>query len=365
MPPLRRLIAAALSVLAIPAVVAAQSSSASAKAWSLEFYGGASLGSTTGSGTPIAEFPVGDTFTTANGTPSRFQSSWRFGDGAALFTTVAGLFSQITGRAMPIVLPLDDVLRAPGARPGTAALFGLRLARQINTRWAVELSVERHATGVSLDDRWRDAVRQSADSFDAAFTALFETAPATGLTVVSTVDLPGDRATHTRVLAAVTRTLSRKGRLTTTASLGGGVELTGGSAPEVVLLGRYELLPFNQGQFTQRDDVRIVFNEEGPAGVGLAGLGVVYEVAAATALRLDVRVQATRDRATTKVRTAPATSGTSTQTLTTVTSPSLQFSAQTTPRSTLDASRGTTLTTFTGSGLQTRAQVTLGLVLRF
>jgi len=100
--------------------------------------------------------------------------------------------------------------------------------------------------------------------------------------------------------------------------------------------------------------------------LGLVGLSATYDVTSSTGLRLGVRAHLASNGATTSIQTKPfvTLSGTP-ATLPTATSPGLQFSNQGAAMSSLTPSMASTVTTFTGSGINRQVIVTLGLVRRF
>lgn len=332
--------------------------------WSLDIYGGAGSMSTSSSGSPVVALPGGETFITEAGTPSRFQATWRLGDGAALFNDVVSQFSATLGRTLPTIYPLDDVLRSPGRR-ANGTTIGARLSRQFGTHWAASLIVERQRAGLSIDPAFDDVLERHRASFDEAFTAFFETAPANNISVTSTLTRTGDSSTHTRVLLQIERTLWQRNQWSIQAGAGGGVELAGSTPSEVVLQGRYVLQPFGQSQLAESDDVRISYDEGGTAAAGIASLAVQRLLSASTAVRLDARMIVAGSRSRVQVRLSPLSSPGNALPLSTATTPGLQFSNQSIPRSTLDGSAGTTMTTFDGSGTTRQLQVTLGLRIRF
>jgi hypothetical protein len=362
-------VAAAVLVLSWPATARAQAPTQAppaASVWSIEFYGGATTERQSASGSPIGDWPIGEPFVTLTDKPSRFVSSWRFGDGAALLNAALADAGALIGRPLPALVPLDEVLRSPGGRAGSGGMYGVRLSRQVATRWAVELSVERNTGGLTVDDRWASTLEAARAGFATTFGELFATAPVTGLTVESTLEGPGSSTSQTRILLALTRSLVERNRWTLLLTAGGGVQMASGTGAEVSLRGQYSMLAFNLGQLIERDDIRIMFREPSQAPVGLIGLGGRWTLTPSTVIRVDVRAQLTPNRVTTEIRTAPFNGATGGEPLSTQTTPGLQFSNLPSARATLDGQAdATTLTTFTGSGVNRRIMATLGLVVRF
>lgn len=360
-------VAAAVAVLVLPGIARAQQAATSGGSrWTIGVYGGALAGSQSSSGTPIAEFPVGGTFTTASGHLSRFHPSWRFGDGALLFNQVAARFSQIDGRPFATIAPLDDVLRSSGSRSGGRAAFGLRLARDLSPTLNVGLIVERNSGGLTADDQGMAAITAANASFEQAFRDLLGSAPVSPLFVESAVVRADASKSHTRLLGTLEKIVAQGKRWSFSVEAGGGLQFHGGKASEVRLNGRYQFSLFSVIPIIERDEVFIVFDEPSTAAVGLIGVAAAWEVSPVSSLRLGVRAHLAGNGATTSVRTVPDVSiGQPPGALPSLTTPGLQFSNQTSPPSSLSPSLASTLTTFTGSGLNRQILVTIGIVRRF
>jgi len=337
------------------------------KQWTFEVYGGGVHETQSSAGSPIGQFPVGAGFLTESGRDSRFHPSWRFGDGALLFNQVAAQFTQITGTPFTTITPIDDVLRASGSRQGARAVFGLRLGRAVTPTTSLELIVERGNGGLTVSDDALTAFTAHNASLNAAFRELLATAPVTGMQVDTTMTTGRSSQSHTRIIGAVSRTVMQGPRWSLAATLGGGVQMHGGDPADVRLNGRYAFSLFGSSGFTERDDVIVRFHEGSSAALGLVGMTLTYDAAPTTGFRLGVRAHLTANSTTTSIVTAPqiTTSSPSSAFLPTMTSPSLQFSNQTTPLSTLNPALATTLTTFTGSGLNRQLVFTFGIVQRF
>ena len=334
--------------------------------WTAEFYGGGMNESRASGGTPIAQFAPGETFLTTAGTPSRAHASWRFGDGAVLFNEVAARFRQITGRPFTTITPIDSVLRTSASKDGIRPAFGVRVGREISPGLSVEIMVERSDGGLAPSDEMTATITAANESFKAAFLDLIGTAPVTGLDVTSDVTMPSGAHSQMRIMAAVSKVLVRGARWSATGTVGGGMQLRGGTAAEVTMNGRYDFSLFGLSNFFERDEIVIRFEEPPSAALGLLGLSATYDITPSTGLRLGVRAQVVANKATTTVQAKPFISTTTTPgVLPTVTTPALQFSNQTTPQSSLRPSLASTLTTFTGSGMNRQVVFTLGLVRRF
>lgn len=364
-----RLSLTALTLLAPAAVQAQEPTPPAARRWTIEIYGGGVQESRSTGGTPIAEFPAGSVFIMANedvSLPSRAHASWRFGDGAVLFNQVAAQFSQITGQSFATITPLDDILRSSTSSPGARAMLGVRIGRYLTPTVALELSIERGTGGLTPSDTTIAALTAANDTFTAALEQLLATTPVTGLAVNSGIGLPSSANTQTRITGTISKTLARGARWSAAGSLGGGVQLRGGSAAQVSMNGNYQFNLFAVSPFSERDQVHISYEEPKSVLLGLVGLSATYDLTPTTGLRLGARAHLSSNGATTSIQTKPfvTVSGTP-DTLPTRTSPGLQFSNQPAAASSLTPSMASTFTTFTGSGLTRQFIVTLGLVRRF
>lgn len=334
--------------------------------WTAELFGGGLTQSRASGGAPIPAFPAGDPFVTDAGTTSRGHASWRFGDGAALFNEVAARFAQIEERPFVMITPLDSVLRGSASSGGLRRTVGLRVGRDLTPTVSFDVIVERSPGDLTPSDEMLAAITAADESFVAAFEDLLGTAPVTGLQVVSAVTPPSNVHSQMRVMGAINTVLARGARWHVAGTLGGGVQLRGGTAAQVVLNGRYEFSLFSSAAFFERDEVVITFEEPASAALGLLGLSATVDLAPGTGLRLGVRANLTANRATTTIQTKPFINTAQTpSTLPTLTTPALQFSNQTTPSSSLQPSLASTRTTFTGSGLNRQIVFTVGLVRRF
>ena len=143
------------------------------------------------------------------------------------------------------------------------------------------------------------------------------------------------------------------------------MQLRGGSAAQVSMNGNYQFNLFGTSAFSERDEVHISFEEPASVMLGLVGLSATYDVTSSTGLRLGVRAHLASNGATTSIQTKPLVTLSGTPaTLPTATSPGLQFSNHAAVSS-LTPSMASTVTTFTGRGVNRQVIVTLGLVRRF
>ncbi len=335
--------------------------------WTIELYGGGSSSSASAGGTPIGSLPAGTPFALASGQPGRAVSSWFFGDGAALLNQVLTQFAANAGTTFPRLAPLDDALLAGGGTQQGGVAFGLRAGRELTSKISVEFSVERALAGLGFGDGMQAALRESKDSFEAAFEGLLNTAPVTNLSVTSTLTMRDKPAGQTRFAGALTWTVISRGRVQAYVTGGGGIALNNGREQEAILNGRYTFRLFGAFPMDEMDRVVVTVSQPKTNALGLAGGGVTYDLSSSIGLRVDARLLMNSTNEVTKVTAAPnVAAGSPPQVLPTAQniSPGIQFSTQPGVRSTLSGPNQN-LTLFTSSGLSKQVLVTVGIFKRF
>lgn len=327
-------------------------------------HGGGAFGGGSADGSGLAEFRAGDPFTTEAGHPSRIQSSWLFGDGAALFNQVIAQLGPIAGQSFTPIVPLDPVLRSAGVTRPAGGSVGVRVGRRLSSRFGAEFSFDRSFRALTPTDAAAAAIEASRASFASAFRDLLATAPVTGLLASATADLPGDTGHQTSFTGALTIALTA-GRLGTYATAGAGVLLNGGGLSEARIRGNYQFRLFNVFAVNETDFVMVRFEPPGRAAIGVVGGGFTYDVSARHGVRVDARVLLGRGGINTSVRAVPSVPPIAlTTSLSSETDPGLQISTAPGVRTTL--SGGTTeFRTFTGTGIDARVDLTVGYFFRF
>lgn len=360
----RALSVMALLLLGAPAIAVAQAPTPR-RAWTFEFYAGAALVPATSSGSAFAGFGTGTPFTTQSGRPSRVVPSWYFGDGAALLNDVMGQFSTLAGTTLRRITPLDSALVSAAASHGRQAAFGARLHRQLTARAGIEFGFERSPDAAELTGAMQDALAASRDSFKLVFQDLLATAPVTNVTVTSTLAIPERSSSRNQLTAALTWQVMQRQRLSAQLIVGAGLAMHSGDALEATLTGSYTFRLLNAFTMTETDRAVVSVSEPRRAAMGLVGAGVAWELSPRVSLRADVRVALSSAGESTVVSGTPVSSAQSpTSVLPSTTTPSIQFSTTTGVPSSLGGT-STSVTTFSGSGLNRRVAFTLGIVRRF
>jgi hypothetical protein len=334
--------------------------------WTVEAYGGRLVGQSPTRGDPGAPFAAGEAFTAVSGSPSRAVSSWRFGDGAMLFNQVNAQFGSQFGQRFSEMVPLDGVLRSAAARRTGGVGFGARLTRVVTPRFGIEVGVDRSDRPLRLTGAAKTAIEAARASFESAFTGLLNLAPQTGLRVTSTATPVEPDGGTMSVSGALVISLVRRGRLGAHAVAGAAGVFSGTEAAEVQLQGSYQFSFLGQFPINETDTVTMRVTDRDRVIAGLFGGGVTIAISARQELRVGFRVLASANHVTTAVTASPSVVVSAAQpiALPSNTVPTIQFSSLTGTRSSLSGG-SVDLTTFTGSGLDLRGQLTVGYGLRF
>ena len=355
----------ALAVAVIPDDAAGQTGATQSK-WSIEVHGGGLIGLTTGGGSGLGQFPVGDTFRTESGLESRSAVSWLFGDGARLFNQVKDQFAAVSGQTFAAIAPLDAMLSSTSAKRKSGPSAGVRIGRRLTGRFGLEFGVDWSKTSLTFSDGARAAVEETRASFQDAFTRLLGTAPASSLVVTSTASYTEATSQQLSIGGGLTIDLLTGRRLSTYAVVGAAAVRTTGDAPEVLLRGTYQFRLFGTFPINEADRLTVRLGEKPTAIAGVIGGGMSYGVSARHGFRVDARVQLMASRTETVIFASPAvTAGQPATVLPSNNQPlGLQFSTTNGIRSTLSGNP-LELTTFRGGGTETRFLVTAGYFFRF
>lgn len=340
--------------------------------WELEFHGGVLLSNRPADG--IATLPAAGTpFTTVSGVPSRRESSWYFGDGAALVNQVN------TARGVsPKITPLDPVLNRSVAQRQNGASFGFRISRHITPRYTAEFSVDYSRGQLEMSDSGRAGIEASRDSFISAFNVPFPPGPAgiaPVVTVTSTDAIDEQRGHQVFATGVLNINLKGDGRIIPYATVGGGVVVNAGNTPSATLAGTYRVAPPSGGPLPagvlihdETDTVTLRYSIERRALVGVLGGGIKYVVSPRWGVRLDIRALLSNNSISNLVD-ANATVATLTpaSVLVIPANPTLQFSnnPSTGAPSSLSGPPINGFQTFAGSGIQAHISIVPGVFWRF
>lgn len=336
--------------------------------WEFEAHVGGAAGNQPTAGTPISTFPVGETFTAATGRPSRYASTWYFGDGAALINQIAAGFTVIPVSTR--MTPLDPVLTRSSVDRQWGLNVGGRVSRRVTSRFSAEFSIDSVAGTVKL----RDAALEGIEATRAAFGPIWDAIIATGGGVLFTNPATSSTTAltsrtdvrHTTLTGGVTVALSTGNRLVPYLTAGGGALLRSGDLPAATLTGNYQFRFLNAAPFSESDVVKVRFATKDWSPVGLFGGGVKYALSPRQGLRVDLRVHVSPNALDTLVDAQPSRIlGTPPFAIPSTTSPPLVFSNTTATRSNLTGPAIADLKTFAGSGLDFQTSLTVGYFVRF
>ena len=336
--------------------------------WELEAHGGGAFGSLSTAGTPISAFPVGASFTTLGGLPSRYASTWYFGDGATLINQIGAGFIG-SSAATTKVTPLDPVLTAAGLERRRGPSVGGRVSRRFTRTVSAEFAID------STGETWKmtEAALKGIEAARASFTPMWNALIATGPTlflnpaVSSNTTLAAERdGRQTLATGAVIIDLPLKGRIVPYTVAGAGVRIRSGDLPTATLTGNSQFRFIGVAPFNESDVVTVHFAAKDNVPVGFFGGGVKYALTGRQGLRVDVRMHISTNSVDTLVDAHPgAVLGTPPFSISSFTSPSLVFSNTSATRSNLTGPAIADLKTFTGSGRDFQTNLTVGYFVRF
>ena len=319
---------------------------------------------------PIGAFPAGEPFTTlVGGRPSRYASTWYFGDGALLLNQIAAGFGSFVGFEQRLT-PLDPVLTAASLERKSGPVVGVRLSRRLTSIIGAEFGVDSRSGSVTLTNSAISGLEATRASFTPVWNALI--ASGTGLfqspsvSSISTLTRQTDRR-QTLVTGAANFELPVTGRLVPgNATVGGGVLIRSGDLPKASLTGNYQFRFLGNAPFDASDVVEVHFAEKDTSPVGLFGGGVKFALSARQGLRADVRAHVGSNSLDTLVDAHPvAVTGTPAFFISSATTPALVFSNTPATRANLTGPAIENLKTFAGSGREIQVNLTVGYFLRF
>ena len=269
--------------------------------------------------------PAGPTFVMADGsTPSRYVSSWYFGDGTDLLNQVLVLRGLST---IGTIRALDQVPGWPIPSSSGAAIGG-RLARRMTRALWFEASVDYGLTGLGFDDSATERIEATRAGFENAFRALATSASSviTASTVTSTADLDlGGR----RLLVSGVFQYRGPERVVRPVLLGGvGVGSTVGSPATLTLTGSYRFTTPAQAVIEETDTVRIRYKPSSSL-VWIFGGGMMHDVSRRSAYRIELRILATSTKMSAELEASPSrlTASPGGVVVLNATNPGLQFSS--------------------------------------
>ena len=345
----------------------AQAAQRSGRKWEIEAHAGGGFGDQSTAGTAIGAFPVGESFT-MGGRPSRYASTWYFGDGTVLINQIAAQFTG-TSAATTRMTALDPVLTSASLERSHGPSVGVRVSRRVTGILSAELTLDSLSQSLTMTDTALQGLEAARASFAPMWNAIF----ATGSTIFLSRSVSSDTAIEkkadsrrTVVAGAANVELPSIGRLVPYATAGAGVSFRSGDLPSATLRGNYQFRFLGTAPFNVTDEVTVRFGAKDRAIVGVFGGGVKYNLTPRQGLRADVRVHISTDSIDTLVDARPSeVLGSPTTIVSSGTTPALVFSNTSTTRANLTGPAITALKTFTGSGHDIQTHLTVGYFVRF
>lgn len=361
--PARIIVPLVLSCLGWPPspAVAQQTRATEASKWEVEVHAGRLTGGGSASGTAIAEFPVGLPVPTGAGTMNtRAVSSWYFGDGATLVNQAFGMLG-FPAR----IAPLDAMLKERFVERPAGGSGGLRVSRQLTPRYSAEFNLDYARVSLEIVEDAENALEASRASFPPVWRTLF----ATNSTISSTLELSRGSAQQQLIAAgALNIRLGGSPRVAPYVIVGAGSLFNRGTTPSATLTGVYQFALVGMTAVDERDTVTVHAVVKERTFVGVLGGGVRFQLAARHGVRADLRVNLSDNPVDLTVDASPAvTFHTPGSILFVPTTPALQFSTSQIQnrRSSLSGPAVEGLKTFTGTGVRTQVNVSIGYFFRF
>ena len=364
------LLPAALTValsIAGPGEAFAQSSAGSSQSsapgprWEIAIHGGLSGATVSTGGDAALPAPAPPIPTSSPTFSTRPVPSWMFGDGAAILNEVNALFG-----VSPRVAPLDGALAALNLDYGTRTTIGVRIRREITSRYSAELSIDLLTGSADINDELLSAVVGARDSFPAAMRALLAEGPLTNVSVNATSATSSGSNRELAITGAAHLRLGSLGGFVPYATFGAGVLTGTGDLPSVSLDATYRFRILDEVPVDESDRVTLRYEHQA-AFVGVLGGGVRRPIGDNWGLHADGRVLIGPQRTRLVIDAQPVVvRGTPADSIETLTNPSIQFSNEpslgrvSTLSGSLDGFEA-----FASSGIQTRVLVTFGVFVRF
>jgi hypothetical protein len=330
--------------------------------WEVEGYGGFAFGRIPASGSTSFPDP-GAPITSSNPTlPSRQTPSWFFGDGASMLNEVLGEL-ELPDR----LTPLDTAIASPGFNAGGKGAFGFRVRRAVMRGMSVEFSLDFLTGSPVLSDAFLNSVESSRASFETSLAALLSSGPFTGVTASATSTVNQGTAHDVALSGSLNVPFGHLGAFRPYLTVGGGMLSGQGSPPSVELDGTYQgTLPGNI-VIHERDQVVLSYSR-GASFVAVMGAGLRRDFSSRWGLRVDGRVLLGPNGTHALIDATPSvTTSTPAGFVETFTYPSIQFSnnASTGRVSSLGPPEVQGFAVFSGTGVQLRTMVTVGVFVKF
>jgi hypothetical protein len=281
--------------------------------------------------------------------------------------------NKFVGQSHPIV-PLDAVLTSAAVAQRNGASFGVTVSRTLNARYRLNLSIDGARSGPTFTAGALAGIESSRTSFTSAWNTFLAAPGLQTQSVTSTASIVQGSSLEWLATGAIDITLLSTGRSTWYATIGAGLVSDLGAGPTATLTGNYA--------FTQNPSLNLPFNETDTVvvrsartthAVGILGGGWTHDLSRRWGISADARLALSGNGLRMLVDATPTrvlqTDRSREIVLAFGPTPAIEFNNATggVPPfiSTLSGGPLSGFATFTGTGLQIRAELTGGIFLRF
>ncbi|HEY7444574.1 MAG TPA: hypothetical protein VH701_19240 [Vicinamibacterales bacterium] len=364
----------------------AEAQTAGVGKWEVEFHVGGIRQTNPTGGTATLPGP-GQVFMTGSGVSnpppsSRRASSWYFGDGALLFNQAASSLAMQATSPLGLssrIATLDPVLGSALGRWQSGGTIGVSVSRALTPRLSAELSLDYSLQRLQITQPNSDAIEATRASFIPAWAGVITANSNRVLnSLTSTATFDNGNRHQFLVTSSLVVNLRTTGRVVPYATVGAGVLAITGKAPSATLNGNYRFLLPSAAPIDETDSVTVTDASRNQTLAGTLGGGVKYQVSPRWGLRIDVRLVLSKNTARTIVDATPSVALGQRPAGRGVlgAEPSIQFSNNASEpvtalgvtavaSSTLTGPAITELRTFSGSGVSTHPNLTVGIIWRF
>jgi hypothetical protein len=335
--------------------------------WEVDLGIGKLSGSQPLSGTPIAAFPVADPFLTANGFPTRYVSSWMFGDGALLINQQATGFTFVP--VLDRMTTLDPVLTSVSLQRTEQQSYGAHVSFRISSLVSAEAAFTATPGTIGFTPQAMSGFEATRASFVRVWEGMIATGNGmfTNSTVSATSNI-GDRTNswRTAATAGIEVRLARNTRVVPYVTAAGGLMRWTGTLPETTLTGQYSFMLLGTAPLSERDIVHVHYQMKEMTPIVVLGGGVKIFATARHGIRADVRVRISDNSLVTLVDAQPgAVPGDPAFAIASFSYPAVIFSNTPGVRGNLSGPPVSSLATFSGTGREVQTSIAVRYFVRF
>ncbi len=217
-----------------------------------------------------------------------------------------------------------------GLEGRTVAIVGFKVVRAMTSRYAIEAGLDFGQTSLTLSQRTLDQIEVTRASFVPAFNALLgDPARFNPPTTTSTASFRMGGGYHANIAGAVRISLPTVHAMSPYVVVGGGAAFNFGHGPGFSLTGNYTFSApgFGTRVWNESDQFMVTYHLAPFRPVGVFGAGLKHELARGRGIIIDGRVNVAPNGFETRIETRPIRDTTGGGIISTLTSPSIQFSS--------------------------------------